>query len=97
MESCNTPQDRDPQLWEIARKRTSFKSHLITYVTVNAFLWAFWYFSGRHETEYGFPWPIWPTFGWGIGIVMHYFGAYVHPKSGSVEREYEKLKQQKGK
>ena len=96
MESYNTPTEKDPQLWEIAKRRASFKGHLLTYITVNAFLWTFWLFSGRqYDSQYGFPWPIFPTVGWGIGIVMHYIGAYIHPRSGSVEREYEKLIQQK--
>lgn len=94
MKSYNTPQGKDPQLWEIARRRASFKSHLVTYITVNAFLWTFWFFSERNDPQYGFPWPIFPTVGWGIGIITHYIGAYMRPGSNSVEREYEKLKQQ---
>ena len=86
------PGDRDPILWEIARKRAGFKSHLLSYVVVNAFLWALWYFSNSDKDGSGWPWPLWPTFGWGIGIVFHYFGAYVYPEVNSVESEYEKLK-----
>lgn len=90
----NTPPDKDPQLWEIAQKRASFKSHLATYVVINAFFWVLWYFTGEHKTHEGWPWPVWPAIGWGIGLAFHYVGAYVLPKSNSVEREYEKLKQQ---
>jgi hypothetical protein len=32
--------------------------------------------------------------GWGIGLFFHWMGAYVFPRENSVEREYEKLKQQ---
>lgn len=95
MESYNTPPDRDPQLWELAKRRASFKSHLATYFAVNTFLWILWYFTNRHNTHDGIPWPIWPTIGWGIGLAMHYIGAYILPNSGSVEKEYEKLKRQK--
>ncbi|MBK6380401.1 MAG: hypothetical protein IPF72_12080 [Chitinophagaceae bacterium] len=35
--------------------------------------------------------------GWGIGLAFHFAGAYVFPKANSVEREYEKLKNQKNK
>ena len=94
MESYNKANERDPQLWELARKRASFKGHLGTYIVVNTFLWILWYFTGRNHSYDGVPWPIWPTLGWGIGITMHYIGAYVFPKSGSVESEYEKLKQE---
>ncbi|MBL7742851.1 MAG: 2TM domain-containing protein [Chitinophagaceae bacterium] len=87
-----TPPDKDPNLWEIARKRASFKSHLITYLVVNAFLWALWFFSHGHDRADQWPWPLWPTLGWGVGIVFNYFGAYVYPEVNSAEREYEKLK-----
>jgi len=92
------PEGKDPELWEIAQRRASFKSHAISYVIVNAFLWALWYFSAiRHDVEMDhynwshFPWPVWPTLGWGIGLAFHFAGAYIFPRANSVEREYEKL------
>jgi hypothetical protein len=95
------PEGKDPALWEIARKRASFKTHAITYVIINAFLWGIWYVSGtRHGIQvedwegHRFPWPIWTTLGWGIGLAFHFAGAYIFPRSNSVEKEYEKLKNQ---
>lgn len=84
--------EKDKQLWEIAQKRASFKRHLMTYLVVNAFLWAVWAMTGSHRYNGGMPWPLWSTLGWGIGLAFHYFGAYVYPGDSSVEREYEKLK-----
>lgn len=88
------PEGKDPLLWEIAQKRTSFKSHLVTYLIVNAFLWVLWYFTGRyHNNSWDeLPWPVWPTLGWGIGLAFHFAGAYIFPKANSIEKEYEKLK-----
>ncbi len=87
----NNP-ERDPVLWEIAQKRASFKWNLASYIIVNTFLWLLWYFTGnRYGHESHVPWPVWPTLGWGIGIVFHYLGAYVFPKQTSAETEYEKL------
>jgi len=87
------PEGKDPAIWEIAQKRASFKSHAITYVIVNAFLWGIWYFtSARYSHHSGYPWPIWSTLGWGIGLGFHFAGAYVFPEANSVEKEYEKLK-----
>lgn len=96
-EYSQTPPDRDPRLWQLAQRRAAFKYHLGTYVIVNAFFWVLWYFKGQHVSEEGWPWPIWPMIGWGIGLLFHYLGAYVFPKESSVEREYEKLKKQQGK
>ena len=96
------PEGKDPALWEIAQKRASFKSHALTYIIVNLFLWGIWYFTGggNDEIELGnwkggdYPWPIWTTLGWGIGLAFHFAGAYIFPKANSVEKEYEKLKNQ---
>ncbi|MBK7376019.1 MAG: 2TM domain-containing protein [Ferruginibacter sp.] len=96
------PEGKDPVLWEIAQKRASFKGHAVSYVIVNAFLWGIWFLSAerRHMnfSDYGwdhFPWPLWPTLGWGVGLAFHFAGAYIFPRANSVEREYEKLKNKK--
>jgi len=89
-----TPEGKDPMLWEIAKKRAKFKKHLTTYVLVNGFLWALWYFTNNnHFVGVGnIPWPLWSTLGWGLGMAFQYADAYVFPKSNAAEREYEKLK-----
>ena len=89
--SERTPEGRDPQLWRIAEARASFRTHLTTYLLVNIFLWALWFFGNTATGRSGIPWPAFASFGWGIGLVFHYLGAFVFPKSNSVEREYEKL------
>lgn len=86
---------KDRMLWEIAKKRASFKSHLLTYLVINGFFWALWAIRGQEYSD--FPWPIWPTLGWGIGLVMHFVSAYVFPKENSVEKEFEKLKREQNK
>ena len=94
METHNDQQasGRDPQLWEIAKRRASFKYHLATYIVINLFLWAIWFFTGDPgNTRDKYPWPIWSTLGWGIGLLFHFLGAYVFPRENSVEKEYEKL------
>jgi hypothetical protein len=35
-----------------------------TYLAVMALLWLVWLVTGA-----GYPWPIWPMLGWGIGVV----------------------------
>ena len=82
----------DARLWEIAKKRASFRGNLLSYVIVIPFLWAIWFFTGENRHN-GFPWPVWAMLGWGIGLVFHYLGAYVWTSGGDpVEREYQKLK-----
>ena len=91
----SAPPDKDPHLWEIAQRRASFKTHLATYIVINLFLWGVWYFTNHKYDHNGLPWPVWPTLGWGIGLFFHFLGAYVYPKTNSVEREYEKLTRDK--
>ncbi|HEX2630473.1 MAG TPA: 2TM domain-containing protein [Chitinophagaceae bacterium] len=92
MQTTNTPPDRDPKLWAIASKRASFKKSLVTYLIINAFLWALWYIThGRNHND-SWPWPIWVSLGWGIGLLFHFFSAYVIPTENSTEKEYDRLK-----
>lgn len=92
-----TPAGKDPQLWHIARKRASFKSHLITYLVVNAGLWIIWYFTGGRNYGGGLPWPAWSMLGWGIGVASHYVSAYMNTGENAVEKEYDKLTQKQSK
>jgi hypothetical protein len=84
------PEGKDPILWEIAQRRASFKSHALAYLIVNLFLWGLWFFNAKDNNS-SYPWPIWSSLGWGIGLAFHFAGAYVFPKANSVEKEYEKL------
>lgn len=51
-------------------KKVGFGIHLMNYVFVISGLWLIWALTGM-----GHPWPIYPTLGWGIGILGHYLGA----------------------
>ncbi|HPH86475.1 MAG TPA: 2TM domain-containing protein [Ferruginibacter sp.] len=85
------PAGKDPQVWDIARKRAGFKSTVIIYVIVNAFLWTLW-FMGKDGEQNGIPWPAWCTVGWGIGLAFQFAGAYITTRSNHVEIEYQRLK-----
>ena len=86
----NSSQEKDPRLWAIAKKRAGFKRDLAIYFFVNAFLWMVWLLTDNHNNNV--PWPIWPTAGWGLAILIQYVEAYRFPKENATEKEYEKLK-----
>jgi hypothetical protein len=46
-----------------------FREHFGTYAVVITFLWILWALTGA-----GYPWPIWPMLGWGLGIALHWVG-----------------------
>ena len=87
--------EKDRELWKLAKKRVGFRRHLATYIIINAFFWAIW-FTTDHKSDdaesAGIPWPIFPMIGWGIGVAFSFLNSYVYPKTNSVEKEYEKLK-----
>lgn len=90
---------RDPHLWKQAKARAGFKMHLRTYLFVNVVLWLIWLviFLVFQEKWGTYPWPLWTTLGWGIGLISHYFSVYHgFNEKNLAEREYEKLKRTHG-
>ena len=77
----------DSKLHELARKRVEFRRHLLVYFVINGALWALWWITGS-----GYIWPIWPTVGWGIGVIFHYIFDYRYSSFLSEEEEYKKIK-----
>jgi Domain of unknown function (DUF1707)/2TM domain len=49
-----------------ARPRLQLDAQTRTYLAVIALLWLIWLVSGA-----GYPWPVWPMLGWGIGVAGH--------------------------
>jgi hypothetical protein len=61
---------RQQAITRIKAKR-DFQLHLVIFLLVNALLWVIWAVTGT-----GFPWPIFVTFGWGIGVVANWWSVY---------------------
>jgi len=83
--------EQEKHLWKMARKRVGFKRNLTAYVVVNIMLWLLYLVNHPAHGDL-LPWPVWPMFGWGIGLAFSYFDAYGTHKNKAIEREYEKLK-----
>lgn len=64
------------------KERQDFIGHLGTYITVNAFLVAIWFFTGV-----GFFWPFFPLFFWGMGLATQGFQYYNKYGPGAAKRE----------
>lgn len=72
---------------ERLRKRSEFWAHLAAYLLVNTVLIAIWFFIGG-----GFFWPMFPLFGWGIGLFFHAWDVFRRPPSEEqIRREIERL------
>lgn len=82
--------DRDPQLWQLAKARARFKSHLFLYLLINALLWTIWALTGQESRPV--PWPLWATAFWGLVVLMRGVGVYTGCSREQLsEREYAKL------
>lgn len=87
------PTTSEERLRELAVRRVGnkadFRTHLLMYILVNAFLVVIWLMTGS-----GFFWPIFPIVGWGIGIVAHAWDAYgpARVTEERVQREMERLR-----
>lgn len=82
----------EKKLWEEAERRVGFKIHLSTYILINLGLVAInLWLSPQHL------WVIFSALGWGIGVVSHYLSVYQFKSMFSIEKEFEKLKEQSEK
>jgi hypothetical protein len=71
------------------KKKRDFRSHLVTYVLVNALLVVIW-----AVTSGGFFWPIFPIVGWGIGVAFNAWDAHGRRpiSEEQIRREQERLR-----
>jgi len=94
---------RSLAIQRVGRKKEFF-IHLMVYCVVNVFLWFIWLLtSGGISAGFGwgmhFPWPVFSTVGWGIGLVFHGLGVFAFRGSWEqkeIDREIEQLKKGKG-
>jgi len=79
--------------------RREIFQHLVVYMVINTGLWflflsssgVFDVFSGMpiSDIDLGFPWPIFPTVFWGMGLVMQYIEYHYKHGQGADKREEE--------
>ena len=83
---------------KIAEGKIGFQIHFSAYLAVNAFFIALWLLT-PNDAGLQFPWFIIPMFGWGIGILVHYFGAYrgLGYQERIASKEYQRLKELENK
>ncbi len=59
---------------EINQKK-GFRIHLLVFLLATPVMWFVWYLTDR-----SYPWPLWSTPAWAIGILFHYLGVFVFKK-----------------
>lgn len=56
--------------------KKGFRIHLLVFLLATPAIWLVWYL-----TNSTYPWPLWSTPAWAIGVVFHYLGIYVFKKN----------------
>jgi len=56
--------------------KKGFRIHLIVFLLGTPAIWLAWYLTDRT-----YPWPLWSTPAWGIGVLFHYLGVFVFSRS----------------
>lgn len=87
----------DEALRSIAQRRVAdrrgFQLDLLMYVLINAIIWVAW--LTVLAPEGAFPWPVFVSGGWGIGLVAHGLLTYwtlSGANDAAVERELERMR-----
>jgi 2TM domain len=82
-------QDLREQAIDRLKKQSDFNVHLLAYLVVNAFLIAIWSVTGA-----GFFWPVFPLFGWGIGVAFNAWDVYWRkpPSEDQIHQEMARLR-----
>ena len=89
---ADTPEALREQAVRQLKKRRDFHMHLFTYLTINLVVWAVWAIIGITAHSW-FPWPLWVTLGWGVGLVFNAWDVYVRRPvtEADVQREIRRL------
>lgn len=66
-------------------ERNALLIHFVSYAGVNVLLWVIWLFDSG-----GFPWPLFVTFFWGIGMAGHLLD-YYHKHGGGAQKREERI------
>ncbi len=84
-----TDDQRERAIRRIRAKR-GFWVHASIYLAVIAFLFLIWATTSSST----YPWPLWPTLGWGIGVIAHGASVYIRPaeiSEAQIDRELGRL------
>ncbi|MCY3780881.1 MAG: 2TM domain-containing protein [Chloroflexi bacterium] len=69
-------------------ERNALLIHLVSYAGVNVLVWVIWLSASG-----GFPWPLFVTFFWGIGMAGHLLD-YYHKHGGGAQKREERIQEE---
>jgi hypothetical protein len=89
---ATSPERLRDQALRSLKKRRDLHTHAFAYATINVIVWGVWAIIGATSHSW-FPWPLWVTLGWGIGLAFNAWDVYVHRPitEADVRREIDRL------
>src|SRR4051812_37546491 len=92
---ASTPEALREQALRRLKKRRDLHTHFFAYLTINALVWGVWVIIGATAHSW-FPWPLWVTLGWGIGLAFNAWDVYFRRpiSEGELQREISRLREQ---
>ena len=90
---ATTPEALREQALRRVKKRRDFHTHAFAYVMINVLIWGVWAIIGATSGSW-FPWPLWVTLGWGIGLAFNAWDVYLRRPiaEDEVQREIDRLR-----
>ena len=89
---ATTPDARREQALRRLKKQRDLKAHAVVYTLVNAVIWGVWLVIAANSHSW-WPWPVFPTLFWGIGLAMNAWDVYFRKPitEQALQREIERL------
>ena len=75
LKSINMKQDFNLSGTSAKQLKLGFRIHLLAFLVLTPAIWIVWSFT---DTTY--PWPLWSTPAWLVGVIFHYLGVFVFKK-----------------
>jgi 2TM domain len=92
---ATTPEGLREQAVLRLKKRRDLHTHAFVYLTINVIVWCVWLIIGASSHSW-FPWPLFMTLGWGVGLMFNAWDVYVRRPitEAEVQRELDRLQHQ---
>lgn len=89
---ASSPEGLRDQALRSLKKRRDLHTHAFAYLTINLLVWGVWLLIGMAADNW-WPWPLWVTLGWGIGLAFNAWDVYVRRPITEAElaREIDRL------
>ncbi len=88
-----SPEGLREQALRRIKKRRDLHTHVFAYLTINTLVWGIWAIIGVTSHRW-FPWPLWVTLGWGVGLAFNAYDVYLRRPitEGDIQHELDRLR-----